>query len=79
MDGGRQLFLYEGFFALLEVQDDGEREGNDEGDDGRHDHEVDGRARRHLVPRNVAPRGLLQRLAGELVGQVVDLRGANDK
>ena len=58
----------------LEVQDDGEREGNDEGDDGRHDHEVDGRARRHLVPRNVAPRGLLQRLAGELVRQVVDLR-----
>ena len=58
----------------LEVQDDGEGEGNDECDDGRHDHEVDGRARRHLVPRNVAPRRLLQRLARELVLQVVDLQ-----
>ena len=62
------------FLNSLEVEDDGEGEGNDEGDCGGHDHEVDGRARRHLVPGNVAPRRLLQRLAGELVRQVVDLR-----
>ena len=73
-NGWRQATISLWSFALLEVQDDGEREGNDEGDDGRHDHEVDGRARRHLVPRNVAPRRLLQRLARELVLQVVDLR-----
>ena len=59
----------------LEVEDDGECKGDDECDDGGHDHEVDGRARRvHLVPRDVAPRSLRQRLTGELVRQVVHLQ-----
>ena len=59
----------------LEVEYDGECEWDDERDDGGHDHEVDGRARRvHLVPRDVAPRSLRQRLTGELVRQVVHLK-----
>ena len=64
----------------LEVEDDGEGEWDDERDDGGHDHEVDGRARRvHLVPRDVAPRRLRQRLTGELVRQVVHLQTTESK
>ena len=64
----------------LEVEHDGEGEWDDERDDGGHDHEVDGRARRvHLVPRDVAPRSLRQRLTGELVRQVVHLQTTESK
>ena len=64
----------------LEVEYDGECEGDDECDDGGHDHEVDGRARRvHLVPRDVAPRSLRQRLSCELVRQVVHLQTKEER
>ena len=60
-------------FDSLEVKDNDEGEGDDERDDGGGDHEVE----RHLgvlVPGDGAPPGLLDHLAGVLVGEVVYLR-----
>ena len=63
----------------LEVEHDDEGEWDDERDDCGGDHEVE----RHLgvlVPRDGAPPGLLDHLAGVLVGEVVHLeRGSAGK
>ena len=62
----------------LEVEDRDEGDGEDEPDEGGHDHEVEGRLV-VVVPGDGAPSRLLHRFVGELVLKVVDLETTKEE